>query len=102
MYTLKSFLDNGITPKRVRAILRNLQQVLYFNYRGQYYVINHGGILPNMLDNLNKVSTHQLINGVGSYEFDVDSKWKDSSVIQIHGHRNLYRERLDLTKILLI
>lgn len=98
VYTLKSFLDNGITPKRVRAILRNLQQVLYFNYRGQYYVINHGGILPNMLDNLNKVSTHQLINGVGSYEFDVDSKWKDSSVIQIHGHRNLYRERLDLTK----
>lgn len=96
--TLKSFLDNGITPKRVRSILRNLQQVVYFNYRGQYYVINHGGILPSMLDNLNKVSTHQLINGVGDYEFDVDSKWENSSVIQIHGHRNLYREHLDLTK----
>lgn len=94
--TLRAFIENGITQKRVRALLRKVQQVLYFNFKGQYYTVNHGGILPNMLDNLNLVSSKQIINGVGGYEFDVDSEWDNSSVIQIHGHRNLYREPLNV------
>ncbi|WNM52640.1 RNA ligase [Staphylococcus phage S-CoN_Ph8] len=72
--------------------------MLYFNYKGQYYMINHGGILPNMLDDINLVSTHQIINGVGGYEYQIDEQWENSDTIQIHGHRNLYREPLNVTK----
>ncbi|WRW34115.1 RNA ligase [Staphylococcus phage CF1] len=96
--TLKEFLNYGISQKRVRRIVHSLQQMLYFNYKGQYYMINHGGILPNMLDDINLVSTHQIINGVGGYEYQIDEQWDGSDTIQIHGHRNLYREPLDVTK----
>lgn len=96
--TLKEFMTYGITQKQVRRIVHKLQQIVYFNYKGQYYMINHGGILPNMLDDINLVSTHQIINGVGGYEYQIDEQWNDSDVIQIHGHRNLYREPLDVTK----
>ena len=95
---LKEFLNYGISQKRVRRIVHSLQQMLYFNYKGQYYMINHGGILPNMLDDINLVSTHQIINGVGGYEYQIDEQWDGSDTIQIHGHRNLYREPLDVTK----
>lgn len=61
-------------------------------------MINHGGILPNMLDDINLVSTHQIINGVGGYEYQIDEQWSSSDTIQIHGHRNLYREPLDVAK----
>lgn len=96
--TLKEFMTYGITQKQVKRIVHSLQQMLYFNYRGQYYMINHGGILPNMLDDINLVSTHQIINGVGGYEYQIDEQWNGSDTIQIHGHRNLYREPLDVTK----
>lgn len=96
--TLKEFMTYGISQKRVRRIVHSLQQMLYFNYKGQYYIVNHGGILPNMLDDINFVSTHQIINGVGGYEYQIDNQWENSDTIQIHGHRNLYREPLDVTK----
>ncbi|WWT40165.1 putative serine/threonine protein phosphatase [Staphylococcus phage PT1-1] len=96
--TLRSFIKFGITQKRVKALVDRLQQLVYFTYKGQDYIITHGGIMPQMLDNLNMVSTHQIINGVGNYEFDIDSEWDNSDTIQIHGHRNLYRQPLDTAK----
>ncbi|QQO38179.1 putative serine/threonine protein phosphatase [Staphylococcus phage LSA2308] len=94
--TLKSFIENGITQNRVKSILRKLQQVAYFSFKGQDYIVSHGGVLPEVLDNLNKISTSQLINGVGGYDFNVDDQWEYSNTIQIHGHRNLYREPLNV------
>ncbi|AAX92304.1 RNA ligase [Staphylococcus phage Twort] len=96
--TLRSFIKFGITQKRIKTVVEKLQQLAYFTYKGQDYVITHGGIMPQMLDNLNMVSTHQIINGVGGYEFDIDSEWDNSDTIQIHGHRNLYRQPLDTYK----
>ncbi|UXE02819.1 RNA ligase [Staphylococcus phage Koomba-kaat_1] len=96
--TLTSFIENGINQNRVKSILRKLQQVAYFSFKGQDYIVSHGGVLPEVLDNLNKISTSQLINGIGGYDFNVDDQWEHSNTIQIHGHRNLYREPLDTTK----
>ncbi len=99
--TLKEFVDNGITPERVKPLLKKLLQCLYIEYAGTKYIITHGGILPNMVDSLNLVSTYQLINGVGEYEFEIDDVWgrevSESKLIQIHGHRNLYRNPLEVT-----
>lgn len=96
--TLRTFIKFGITQKRVKSLVDKLQQLTYFTYKGQDYVITHGGIMPQMLNNLNMVSTHQIINGVGNYEFDIDSEWGNSDTIQIHGHRNLYRQPLDTNR----
>lgn len=93
--TLRTFIKFGITQKRVKSLVDKLQQLTYFTYKGQDYIVTHGGIMPQMLNNLNMVSTHQIINGVGNYEFDIDSEWDNSDTIQIHGHRNLYRQPLD-------
>lgn len=93
-YTLPEFELRGITPKRARKLCRKLQQVLHFRFNNQDYVVNHGGILPNMVDNLNLVATDQVINGVGGYEFEIDDQWENSDTIQIHGHRNIYRRPL--------
>lgn len=93
--TLKEFVENDITVDRVKPLVRKLLQCLYFEFDGADYLVTHGGILPEMLDKLNFVSTYQLINGVGGYEFDVDSCWCEASgATQIHGHRNLFREPL--------
>ena len=98
VHTYNQFQERGITPKRARVFTRKLLQCLYFEFGNKKYLITHGGILPNMVENLNKVSTHQLINGVGGYEFEIDDEWDDSDVIQIHGHRNIFRNKLDIGK----
>lgn len=90
--TLKEFLHNKISKDRVKPILKKLLQCLYIELNGTRYIITHGGIMPSMITDLNLVSTNQLINGVGGYEFEIDDEWEaDNNVIQIHGHRNLYR-----------
>nr|WNM55762.1 RNA ligase [Staphylococcus phage S-CoN_Ph37] len=61
-------------------------------------MINHGGIL-NMLDDINLVSTHQIINGVGGYEYQIDEQWNFSNEDYSNSwNRNLYREPLNVTK----
>ncbi|EKI4464042.1 AAA family ATPase [Staphylococcus pseudintermedius] len=96
--TLKELLDSGITKDRVKPILRKLLQCLYFELNGSQYIVTHGGILPNMIPNLNLVSTGQLINGIGGYEFEIDDEWakENSNIVQIHGHRNLFRNPLNV------
>lgn len=98
VHTYNQFQERGITPKRARVFCRSLLQCLYFEFGNRKYLITHGGILPNMVENLNKVSTHQLINGVGGYDFEIDDEWEDSDVVQIHGHRNIFRNKLDVRK----
>ncbi|EHV5278461.1 AAA family ATPase [Staphylococcus pseudintermedius] len=100
--TLKEFLDAEITKDRVKPILKKLLQCLYFELNGTQYIVTHGGILPNMVPHLNLVSTNQLINGIGGYEFEIDDEWTENDfymiqnyITQIHGHRNLYRIPLD-------
>lgn len=90
--TLRDFMNHGIDKKQVNKLNRKLQQCLVFGYGGIRHTCTHGGILPGMVNELNKVSTSQLIKGVGSYDTDIDSLWDNLTIseVQFHGHRNTF------------
>lgn len=80
--------------KEVRKFVRTFHQLTYFTYHGKTFLVTHGG-LAHLPEELLHVSTQQLIHGVGEYSDDIDHLFVQNTagldVIQIHGHRNLYR-----------
>jgi len=77
---------------KVRQLVRRFRLAYAFEFHGQKYFVNHGGIsaLPDMAT----ISGDQLIRGVGGYEFQIDEAWEQSysnnktqDFIQVHGHR---------------
>ena len=82
-----------IDKKHIRAFYRKLGQIAYFQYGNYKYIVTHGGInyLP---EELQLVSTSQLINGVGDYNVQIDEIFNenntDKNLIQVHGHRNTF------------
>lgn len=82
-----------IDKKNIRAFYRKLGQIAYFQYGNYKYIVTHGGInyLP---EELQLVSTSQLINGVGDYNVQIDEIFNenntDKNLIQVHGHRNTF------------
>ena len=93
-FTTKPQLDKAnISKKSLRDFCRSLGQCCYFTYYEKTFLITHGGI-SNIPDNLLKVSTRQMIRGVGDYKEaeSVDEafmKNTDENTYQIHGHRNV-------------
>lgn len=79
----------SLDKKEVKLFYKKLRQCMRFTYNGKEYFLCHGGIPANP-KHLTYISTHQLIKGVGSYEYDVDKMWfeNEPNVIQIHGHRS--------------
>ncbi|HFI0463240.1 TPA: RNA ligase [Streptococcus suis] len=97
--TLTPLLDWGVTQSQIREFTRSLQQIVYFTYRGEDYLVTHGGVtsrigsLAGKAKGINLVSTKQLINGIGEYSDNIDKEFSeniDRELIQIHGHRNQY------------
>ena len=100
--TSKTEIDTGITvnnidseqlKSKVRQFVRRFRLAYAFEFHGQKYFINHGGIsaLPDMAT----ISGDQLIRGVGGYEHQIDESWEQSyrdnktqGFIQVHGHRH--------------
>lgn len=86
--------EAGFDKRDIRELARRFHQIAYFTYGQDTYIITHGGIsaLP---DNLLFTATSQLINGVGGYETDIDhvftKNMEGRNIIQIHGHRNMFR-----------
>ncbi|MED4882750.1 RNA ligase [Bacillus smithii] len=84
----------NIDKKSVRQLARRFNQLVYFTYNNRNYIVTHGGI-SDLPENLLYMSTEQLIKGVGNYEMDIDNIFsentKGQNIIQIHGHRNLFR-----------
>ena len=89
----KTQLENyKIDKKEVRKFYRKLGQCAYYQYKGNTYLVTHGG-LSTIPDNLTTVTTRQMIQGVGNYndfEAIADSFYKNTedNCYQIHGHRN--------------
>lgn len=99
--TSKTKIDTGIginqidsekLKSKVRQLVRRFRLAYAFEFHGQKYFVNHGGIsaLPDMAT----ISGDQLIRGVGGYEFQIDEAWeqnysnnKTQDFIQVHGHR---------------
>ncbi len=92
----------GEYKKEVRQFCRKLAQISYFTYNGAEIVVTHGGIAKKP-DNFMFMSTEQLIRGVGDYSLDIDNVWEKNTiasekVIQIRGHRNIYRLPIKASK----
>ena len=93
-FVTKPQLDKvNFSKKKLREFYRSLAQCCYFTYNGKTFLITHGGI-SNIPDNILKISTDQLIKGVGGYNDsdDIDKAFcdnTDENTHQIHGHRNI-------------
>ena len=92
-FQTKSQLDNAkVSKKDVRQLYRRIGQCAYFQYGDNTYLVTHAG-LSTIPENLTKVSTSQMIKGVGNYndfEAVAESFIKNTpqNCYQIHGHRN--------------
>ena len=100
--TSKTEVDTGISvneidseklKSKVRQFVRRFRLAYAFEFHGQKYFVNHGGI--SALPNMTTISGDQLIRGVGGYEFQIDEAWeqnylnnKNQGFIQVHGHRH--------------
>ena len=90
--TLRQFMENGISKKRVREFYRRLGQMAYFNFDGKVYFVNHGGTPGSP-----RITTpsQDFIRGVGKYEDSeiIKETWEHKSSygdFQIHAHRNTF------------
>ncbi|WP_144624957.1 RNA ligase [Bacillus velezensis] len=85
---------SGIDKSDIRQLARRFNQLSYFTFNGNEYIVTHGGI-STMPETLTFVATTQLINGVGDYSDDIDHEFskntKGKNIVQIHGHRNMFR-----------
>lgn len=93
---LKTIEDiKDVDKHKLSKFARSLRQMFLFDYQGQRYFVNHGGLPCCPQDELIKIPTIQLIKGVGGYDDPIDDYYEDfyastpGSPIQIHGHRNL-------------
>lgn len=87
--TMPEILD--IDKSEIRSFYRKVGQIVYFKFDEKIYLVSHGGIsyMPNELQ---LVATEQLINGVGDYNIQIDEVFSNNcdSIIQVHGHRNVF------------
>jgi len=91
--TQKELEQKGVDKKETRQLYRKLHQIVYYTYGNKQVIVTHGGI-TTMPENLLYIATNQFIDGVGSYELDVDRVFFDNTgdnIFQIHGHRNIQR-----------
>lgn len=89
--TIPQIID--VDKKSIREFYRKIGQLAYFEYDKKRYLITHGGI-SYVPEELQLVATDQFIHGVGDYNVQIDEmfndKEKNTDVIQIHGHRNIF------------
>jgi len=90
----KMILDGEITKKDLTKICRKFGQICEFWFDGRLFFVSHGGI-PSYETNLIKISTEQLVRGVGQYEdtpklYETWNKKTLNNQYQVHGHRNSF------------
>lgn len=89
--TIPQIID--VDKKSIREFYRKIGQLAYFEYDKKRYLITHGGI-SYVPEELQLVATDQFIHGVGDYNVQIDEVFngneKNTDVIQIHGHRNIF------------
>lgn len=88
----KSYPRNQVV-KILKEIYNKLRQCFAFVYRGQKYLVTHGGLTA--VPNLTTIPTINMIKGVGGYDMEVDKIYEENYLlgrcqdfIQVHGHRN--------------
>lgn len=86
-------IDSEKLKSKVRQFVRRFRLAYAFEFHGQKYFVNHGGI--SSLPNMTTISGDQLIRGVGGYDHQIDESWEQSYLkgrtqgfIQVHGYRH--------------
>ena len=93
--TLEEF-DGKISKSEIRGLAKGLSQISNIEFKGNHYIITHGGISYYPEKSLDFYSTNSFIYGVDKYDVDIDKIYNDymlkqeKKVYQIHGHRNYY------------
>jgi 2,3-cyclic nucleotide 3-phosphodiesterase len=79
--------------KNLKEIYNRLRQCFAFVYKGQKYLVTHGGLTA--VPSLTTIPTINMIKGVGGYDMEVDKIYEENYLlgrcqdfIQVHGHRN--------------
>lgn len=84
--------------KEIRKFYRKLHQCILFDFDKKQYFCSHGGI-STIKQNLVFTPTCDFIDGVGDYEdiYTCEKTFKKTTpnIIQIHGHRNPNREKIE-------
>lgn len=83
----------GISSIQARRLLGSLSDAVLIHWQGRRVLITHAG-LPSMPepDRLAFVPSHQMIEGVGGPDLDIDAQFAlhaPEDAIQIHGLRNV-------------
>lgn len=84
----------GIDKSKLRRLCEKFIQMSYFTFADKTYLVTHAGLscLPDI-----KTPTEEMIKGIGKYEEvkEIEEAFKNNvaNVIQVHGHRNIMKEK---------
>ena len=99
--TAMQLTESGVEQSDLRQLYRKLAQVAYIEFRGNRFIISHGGIpyMPNK--SIDFYASDLFIRGVGNYSDDIDelfdnwaqehNKTAEKPIYQVHGHRNIFK-----------
>lgn len=97
--TALQLTEAGFTQSDMRQFYRKLAQVGYITFRGNDFIISHGGIPYMPEGSIDFYSTESFVKGIGNYDDDIDrlfdawaqkhNKKAKRPLYQVHGHRNL-------------
>ena len=85
-------VDEEKLKSKVRELTRRFRLAYAFEFHGNKYFVNHGGI--SSLPQMTTISGIELTFGVGTYDDQIDEIWEENykqgktqGYIQVHGHR---------------
>ena len=98
--TAIQFAEAGIENSDLRQFYRKLGVAAYITFRGNDFIISHGGISYMPKQSMDFYAGINFIKGVGTYDDDIDEifdNWarkenriRNHPIYQIHGHRNTF------------
>lgn len=94
--TLEEF-EGKISKSELRGLVKGFSQISNIKFKGQQYIITHGGIPYYPKKSLDFYSTNSFIYGIDKYDINIDKIYNDymlkqkEKIYQIHGHRNHYK-----------
>jgi predicted kinase len=103
-HTAVQFAEAGIENTDLRQLYRRLGVAAYITFRGNDFIISHGGIPYMPKQSIDYYAAISFIKGVGTYDDDIDEifdTWaqkeneiREHPIYQIHGHRNIFNHPL--------
>lgn len=99
--TIEEFESHNLEKSVIRGFIKQLAQISFIEFKGNKYLITHGGIPYMPESSLDFYSTNSFMYGIDKYDVNIDSiynefmKNKEDKVIQVHAHRNYFKIKYD-------